>query len=126
MVERVENCVFCRAVVEFDRTQERLYPQRVGGGAVCWEGFCDGEVVFVELAECSGGGRGDDRGGDRAGRVAHGCVFGGSLRGRDGILTHDPLTLAIEFDDDDARFRMPRKPSVEGRHTTSLHQCVGP
>ena len=82
----------------------------------------DGEVVRSENQPRLGDGGGHDRRGGRAVGVAPGRVLHRSLGGGDGTLTPDSQTLATEVDDVVRRLRMPRKPSVEGRHTTSLRE----
>ena len=79
-----------------------------------------GEMGGSELALRLGDGGGHGRCRNRAGTLASGRFLGGFVEGVDGTLSPDPQTLATEVDDVVARLRMPRKPSVEGRHTTSL------
>ncbi len=88
------------------------------------EGLRDGEVVRSELAAVLGDGGGDGRGRDRVARLGAGRFFDASVGAWDGTLTHDSLILPTEVDDDVAKVPTSRKPSVEGRHTTSLQQVV--
>lgn len=79
-------------------------------------------MVRPEMEPRLGGGCWDDRCGDRAGGLAPGRFFDGSVGAGDGTLSPDPQTLATEVDDVVSRLRMPRTPSAEGRHTTCLQQ----